>query len=98
MIACSMDLKAFDSVSPDSLSLVMKDLDIAPMLAEAIMTEQIGGRYDNCFQVSGRPFDKTIKQGGKGSPCLFIRMMRSVSKPLQEKWSIGKGGSGTEDW
>ena len=84
-----MDLKqAFDSVSPDSLSLVMKDLDIAPMLAEAIMTEQIGGRYDKCFQetrVSGRPFDKTIKQGGKGSPCLFIRMMRSVSKPLQEK-------------
>ena len=46
----------------------MKEMDIAPMLAGAIMREQIGGRYDICFQetrVSGIPFDKSINQGGR---------------------------------
>ena len=68
-----MDLKqAFDNVSLESLSLVMKEIDIAPMLAGAILREQIGGRYNNIsFQetrVSGRPFDNSIKQGEKESP------------------------------
>ena len=35
-VVCSIDLKqAFDNVSPESLSLVMKEMDIAPMLAGA---------------------------------------------------------------
>ena len=47
----SMDVKqAFDNVSPENLSLVMKDMGTAPVLAEAIMREQIGGKYDICFQ------------------------------------------------
>ena len=49
MIACSMDVKqAFDNVSPVSLSLVTKEMDITPILAEAILREQLGGRYDIC--------------------------------------------------
>ena len=69
MIPCSMDVKqAFDNVSPVSLSLVMREMGSTPILAGAILREQIGGRYDICFQettVSGIPFDKSIKQGGK---------------------------------
>ena len=87
MIACAMDLKpAFDNVSPESLSLVMKEMDVAPMLPEAPLTEHIGGRYDICFQetrVSGIPFDKSIMQGGKESPCLFNKMMKSISSPCR---------------
>ena len=90
VITCSMDVKpAFDDVSPESLSLAMKEMGIAPMLAGAILRAQIGGRYDICFQearVCGIPFDKSIKHGGKESPCLFNMMIRSVFKPLQEKW------------
>ena len=58
------------------------------MLAGAISWEEIGGRYDIYFQetrVSGTSFDKSIKQGGKESPCLVNMMMRSVFKLLQEK-------------
>ena len=92
----SMDVKqAFDKVSPESLSLVMKDMNIAPVLAEGIMREQIGGKYDNCFQetrISGIPFDKSIKQGGKESPCLFNLMMRSVFRALQEEWKVLRMG------
>ena len=82
LVACAMDVKqAFDNVSPESLSLIMKEMDIVPMLAGAILREQIGGRYDICFQetrVSGIPFDKSIKQGGKESPSLFNMMMRGL--------------------
>ena len=50
LVACSVDVKqAFDNVSPESLSLIMKEMDIALMLAGAILREQIGGRYDICF-------------------------------------------------
>ena len=58
----------------------MKEMDIVPILAGAILCEQIGGRYDICLQearVSGIPFDKSFKQGGKGSPSLFNMMMRA---------------------
>ena len=62
LVVCSMDVKqAFDNVSPESLSLIMKEMDIAPMLAGAIWGEWVGGRYDICFQetrVSEIPFDK----------------------------------------
>ena len=37
-VACSMDVKqAFYNVSPRSLSLVMKEMDMAPMLAGTIL-------------------------------------------------------------
>ena len=71
--------QAFDNVSPLNLSLVMREIGIAPVLAGAILREQIGGKYDNCFQetrISDIPFDKSIKQGGKESPCLFNLMMK----------------------
>ena len=70
VITFSLDAKqAFENVSLENLSLVMKEMIIAPVLAEAILREQIGGKYDICFQetrISGIPFDKSIKQGGKG--------------------------------
>ena len=51
LMACSMDVKqAFDNVSPESLSLTMKEMDIAPMLGVSILRDLIGGRYDICFQ------------------------------------------------
>ena len=51
VLTCSLDVKqAFRNVSPENLSLVMKDMKIAPVLAEAILREQIGGKYDICFQ------------------------------------------------
>ena len=51
VITCSLDVKqAFGNVSPENLSLVMKELKIVPVLAEAILREQIGGKYDICFQ------------------------------------------------
>ena len=82
-----MDVKqAFANVSPQSLSLIMKEMDIAPMLAGAILREQIGGRYDIRFQetrVTAIPFEKSNKQSGKESPSLFNMMMRCVFKPLQ---------------
>ena len=66
MITCSTDVKqAFDNVSLVSFSLVMKEMDITPILAAAILREQIGGRYDICFpetRVSGTPFDKSINR------------------------------------
>ena len=89
---CSMDVKqSFDNVSPEYLSLVMKEMNIAPVLIEAILREQIGGKYDICFQetrISGIPFDKSIKQGGKESPCLFNLMMRNVFRALQEERKV----------
>ena len=42
--------QAFDNVSPLNLSLVMKEMNIAPTLAGAILREQIGGKYDVCCQ------------------------------------------------
>ena len=86
-----MDVRqAFGNVSPQSLSLVMKEIGIAPMLASAILREQMGGTSDICFletRVCGVPFDKSIKQGGKESSCLFNVMMRSVLKPQHEEWN-----------
>ena len=38
--------QAFDNVSLENLSLVMKAMDIAPVLPGAILREQIGGKYD----------------------------------------------------
>ena len=45
--------QAFDNVSPGNLSLVMKEMDKAPMLAGAIYREQVGGGRDICFQDQG---------------------------------------------
>ena len=51
LVVCSMDVKhAFDNVSPESLSLIMEEMDTAPMLAGAILRGQIGGIYDIFFQ------------------------------------------------
>ena len=75
-------------MSPENLSLVMNEMDIAPVLAGAILRGQIGGKYDICFQetrISGIPFDRSIKRGGKESPCSFNLMVRSVFRTLQEK-------------
>ena len=67
IITCSMDVKqAFDNVSPENLGLVMKEMNMAQLLAEAILREQSGGKYDICLQgtrIPGIPFDKSIKQG-----------------------------------
>ena len=92
--------QALDNVSTLSLSLVMKEMGIAPVLAGAILREQIGGKYDICFQetrISDIPFDKSIKQGGQESPCLFNLMMRSVFKTLQEKWKMLQMGIKTKN-
>ena len=89
-ITCSMHVtQALDNVSPENLSLVMTEMDIAPVLAGAILREQVGGTYDICFsktRISRIPFDRSIQQGGKESPCLFSLMMRGVFRKLQEKW------------
>ena len=42
--------QACDKVSPENLSLVMKEMDIAPLWAGAILREQIDGTCDICFQ------------------------------------------------
>ena len=101
VIICSLDAKqSFDNISPENLSFVTKEMDIAPVLAEAILGEQIGGKYDICFQearISGIPFDKSIKQGGKESPCLFNLMMRSVFRALQEEWKVLRIGVKTRN-
>ena len=45
LIACSMDVKqAFDNVSPLQQSMVMKEMNIAPLFDGAILREQIGGK------------------------------------------------------
>ena len=64
------------------------------------MREQIGGKYDIWFQetrISGLPFDKSIKQRGKESPCLFHLMMRSVFRTLQEEWKVLRMGVKTNN-
>ena len=65
-ITCSLDVKqAFDNVSSENLSLVMKEMGIDPILARAMLREQIGGKYDISFQeirITGIPFDISIKQ------------------------------------
>ena len=91
VITCSLDVKqAFDNLSPENLSLVMKDMKNCSCAgAEAILREQIGGKCDICFQetrISWRPFDKSTKQGGKESPCLFNLMMRNVFRVSQDEW------------
>ena len=89
-ITCSLDVKqAFGNFPRENLSLVMAEMGIDPILAQAILREQIGGKYDICYQetrITGIPFDKSIKKGGKEIPCLFNLMMRSVFRTLQEKW------------
>ena len=48
-----------------------EEMDIAFVLVGAIFREQIGGKYDICFQktmISGIPVDKSIKKGGKECP------------------------------
>ena len=101
VITCSMDAKqAFDNVSRENLNLVMKEMDIAPVLAGAILREHIGGKYDICFhktRISLIPFEKSTKQGGKESPCLFNLMMRSVFRTLQEKWKMLRMGVKTRN-
>ena len=82
--------QAFDNVSPENLSLVMKGMKNCSCAgAEAILRVQIGGKCDICFQetrISWRPFDKSTKQGGKESPCLFYLMMRNVFRVSQDEW------------
>ena len=101
VITGSLDVKqAFDTVSPENLSLVMKEMNIAPVLAKAVSREQIGGKYDIWFQetrISGIHVDKSIKQGGKESPCLFNLMMRSVFRALQEEWKVLRVGFNTRN-
>ena len=69
------------------LSMVMKKMNNAPTLAGAISREQVGGRYDIYFQetrISCIPFEKSIKQGGKESPCLFNLMTESIIRKIQK--------------
>ena len=76
--------QAFDNVSLENLSVV-KEMVIAPVLAGAILREQMCGKYDICSQetwVPGVPLDKSFKQGGKENPCLFNLMMRRVFRAL----------------
>ena len=84
-ITCSLDVKqAFDNVSPLNWSLVMKEMNNAPILAGADR-----GKYNICLQetrITDIPFDKSIKQGGKESPSLFNLMVRSVFRTLQKEW------------
>ena len=78
----------------------MKEVKIAPVLAEAILREKVGGKYDICFQetrISGISFDKSIKQGEKESPCLFNLMMRSVLRALQGEWKVLRMGVKTRN-
>ena len=69
VITCSIDAKqAFDNVSPENLSLVMKEMDIALVLAGAISREQIGGKYGICFQetrISGIPLKSPLNSEGR---------------------------------
>ena len=41
-------------------------------------------------RISGIPFDKSIKQGGKESPCLFNLIMRIFFRVLQAEWKKGR--------
>ena len=90
VVTCSLAVKhASDTVSMDNLSLVMKEMKIALVLAEAILREQIEGKYDICCQetsISGKPFGKSIKREGTESPCLFNLLIRSVFRTSQEEW------------
>ena len=98
-ITCFLDVKqAFDNVSPLNLSLVMKEIGIALVLAGAILREQIGGKCDICFQEtrsSDIPFDKSIKQGGKESPCLFNLMMKQCLQDNAKR--MEKSSDGDQD-
>ena len=60
--------QTFDNVSPENLSLVLKEIKIALVLAEAILREQTGGKYDVFFQGTRisdtfRLIDKTRRKG-----------------------------------
>ena len=66
----------------------MNEMDIAPVLAWAILREQFGGKYDS-FQetrISNIPFDKSMKHRGRESPCLFNFMMKSIFGNMQKDW------------
>ena len=81
----------------------MKEVKIAPVLAEAILREKVGGKYDICFQetrISGIPFDKSIKQGRKGESVLvqpddeeclqgFTRRMEGFADGCQDQEQCG---------
>ena len=83
-IACSLHVKqAFVNVSPLNLSLVMKEMNIDPTLAGALLRERIGSKYDVCFpemRVSSISCDKSMKQGGKESPSFFNLMMKAARR------------------
>ena len=101
VITCSLDVKqAFDNVSPENLSVVVKEKKIAPVLAEAFLRGQIGGKYVTFAskrRISGIPIVKSIKQGGKERPCLFTLMKRSVFRALQEKCKVLRVGVKTRN-
>ena len=57
----------------------MKETNIAPILARAILREQIRGKNDVCFQetrISDIPLDMSIKQGGKENTSLCPSQLR----------------------
>ena len=65
----------------------MKELGVNAILAGSILREQIGGKYEKCFQetkVCGIPIDQSTKQGGRESPSLLDMVLKSVFMPLQE--------------
>ena len=67
VITCSLIVKqAFDNVLPENLSLVMKALNIALVLAETFLMDQIGGKYDICFQERDKNFWCTLRQVQNG--------------------------------
>ena len=66
---------------------MLKAIKIALVLAEAILREQTGGKYDVCFQETRiSDTNRQIKHGGKESPCLFNLMMRSVFRVFWAGW------------
>ena len=81
--------QAFDNVSPLNLSLVNEGNEHCSEIgwsdfeeADLRQVMTITSKRDNL----GHSFDKSIKQGGKESPCLFNLVMKSIFKTLQEKW------------
>ena len=64
-------------------------LAINATLSTTLARELIRGKSEVCFQetrVTGIPFDRTIKQGGKERPFIFNMVMKNISVALQKKW------------
>ena len=64
-------------------------LTINATLSTALARELIGGKSEVRFQearVTGIPFDRTIKQGGKQRPFIFDVVMKKIFVALQKKW------------